>query len=150
MLIAMKQGMRFIMSHNKIFKYSMLIKEHHLDTFSHVNNATYLELLEEARWEFLNTQGLDLETIHTIGISPIVLEFQIQFLKELRLRQSIIIESQMLSFEKKIGVMRQDIRDEQGEPCSHAKMTFGFFDLKTRKLIVPTAQWLQAIGVSLP
>jgi acyl-CoA thioester hydrolase len=135
------------MSYNKIFKFPVLIKEHHLDTFSHVNNATYLELLEEARWEFLNAQGFDLKTIQNTGIGPVVLECHIQFLKELRLRQSIIIESQMLSFEKKIGVMRQDMVNEQGELSCHATLTFGFFDTNTRKLLLPTTQWLRAIGV---
>jgi thioesterase-3 len=136
------------MSNNKIFRYSVLIKEHHLDTFGHVNNATYLELLEEARWEFLNAHGINLKTIHDEGIGPIVLECHINFLKELRLRQPIVIESQMISFEKKIGVMRQDIMDEQRNLCSHAKMTFGVFDMSTRKLILPTVQWLLAIGLS--
>lgn len=31
----------------------------------------------------------------------------------------------MISFEKKIGVMRQDILDEQGELCAQAKLAFG-------------------------
>ena len=135
------------MPNNKIFKYSVIIKERHLDTFSHVNNATYLELLEEARWEFLNAEGIDLKTIHDTGIGPIVLECHIKFLQELRLRQSIVIESQICSFEKKIGVMQQNIMDEQGELCSHAKMTFGVFDMKTRKLILPSTQWLLALGI---
>lgn len=130
----------------KTFRYSVMIKEHHLDTFSHVNNATYLELLEEARWEFLNVNGFDLKTIHASGVGPVVLECNIQFMKELTLRQSIIIESQMMSYEKKIGVMRQDIVDEQGVYYSKAKMTFGFFDLHARKLILPNDEWLRAIG----
>lgn len=135
------------MANFKIFRHQVLIKEHHLDTFSHVNNATYLQLLEDARWEFLNANGIDLKSIHETKIGPVVLECHIGFLKELRLRQSIIIESQMISFEKKIGVMRQDILDEQGVLCSHAKITFGVFDMKERKLILPTHQWFSAIGV---
>ena len=135
------------MAEFKIFKYPLLIKEQHLDTFSHVNNATYLQLLEEARWEFLNEHGFDLQTIHKNGIGPVVLEFHIQFLKELTLRQYVSIESQMLSYEKKIGVMQQNILDEQGNVCCKAKMTFGFFDLKLRKLIFPSTQWLNAIGI---
>lgn len=131
----------------KIFRYQVLIKEHHLDTFSHVNNATYLELLEEARWEFLHERGFDLKSIHELGIGPIVLECHIKFLKELRLRQPIVIESQMISYEKKIGVMRQDIYDGQEVICCQAQMTFGFFDMSTRKLILPSVQWLEAIGV---
>ena len=118
-----------------VFRYPLLIIERHLDTFSHVNNATYLEILEEARWAFLTEQGFDLKTIHELSVGPVVLECNIQFLKELRLRQPIIVESQMMSYEKKIGVMRQDILNEENELCCHAKLTFGFFDFKTRKLI---------------
>lgn len=136
------------MSNNTVFNYSIIIKEHHLDTFGHVNNATYLELFEEARWEFLTAQGIDLKSIHKTAIGPVVLECHIQFLKELRLRQPINIQSQMLSFEKKIGVMRQDIINERGDLCCHTKITFGVFDLNTRKLIVPTSQWLSAIGIA--
>ncbi|MDP3560424.1 MAG: acyl-CoA thioesterase [Legionellaceae bacterium] len=132
----------------KIFRYPILIKERHLDTFHHVNNATYLELLEEARWDFLNASGFELKKIHEMGTGPIVLECHIKFLKELTLRQSIVIESQVLSYEKKIGVMRQDIFDEQAVLCSQAKITFGFFDMKARKLILPSSQWLEAIGVA--
>ncbi len=139
-------GFSFIMSDYKIFRYPVLIKEHHLDTFSHVNNATYLSLLEEARWEFLNEYGLDLKTIQETSVGPIVLECHIQFLRELRLRQSIVIESQMVSFEKKIGVMRQRIINEQGELCSQAEMTFGIFDLRERRLILPPPEWLSLVG----
>lgn len=131
------------------FKYEVQIKERHLDTFGHVNNATYLELLEEARWEFLYAEGIDLKSIHASGIGPIILECHIKFLKELRLRQAIIIESQMISFENKIGVMRQDILDEQGNVCSEAKLTIGVFDMSLRKLILPPEQWRLALGSSV-
>ena len=95
------------MSHYKIFNYQMLIREHHLDSFNHVNNAAYLEILEDARWEFLNIRGFGLNKIHQLGVGPVVLECHIKFIKELKLRQTITIESQMNSYEKKIGVMRQ-------------------------------------------
>ena len=129
-----------------IFKYQLIIKEHHLDTFAHVNNATYLQLLEEARWEFLTNRGFSLKTIQELGVGPIILECHIQFLKELCLRQLIVIESQVLSYEKKVGVLRQDILDDHGVMCCQAKLTFGLFDMTTRKLALPTTQWLDAIG----
>ena len=93
------------MSDCKIFRFQLLIKENHLDTFGHVNNATYLQLLEEARWEFLTSQGFSLKAIHALKVGPIVLECHIKFLKELTLRQQITIESQVLSYEKKIGII---------------------------------------------
>ncbi|MDF1677646.1 MAG: acyl-CoA thioesterase [Legionellaceae bacterium] len=129
-----------------VFKYKLVIKEHHLDTFGHVNNATYLALLEEARWELLTAHGFGLDVIRTQKKGPIVLECQIRFLKEIMLRETITIESQVLSYEKRIAVMQQDMVDAAGNLCSRAKLTFGFFDLEARKLILPSEEWLSAIG----
>ncbi|MDF1646718.1 MAG: acyl-CoA thioesterase [Legionellaceae bacterium] len=134
------------MNQFEVFRYELLIKEHHLDTFGHVNNATYLALLEEARWALLTAHGFGLEEIRARQMGPVVLECHIQFLRELTLRKMIVIESQVLSYEKKIAVMQQDILDEQGVLCSRAEMKFGFFDLKARKLILPSKEWLLAIG----
>ncbi|MCF7529950.1 acyl-CoA thioesterase [Neisseria lisongii] len=33
------------------------VRNYHLDGYGHVNNARYLEFLEEARWAFFDTQG---------------------------------------------------------------------------------------------
>lgn len=134
------------MSDFEVYQYKVLIRERHLDTFGHVNNAMYLELFEEARWEFVSAKGFDLDTIHRLGIGPVVLEFNLQFLKELRLREEVVIQSQLLGYDKKIGRMRQDIINEQGEFCCKAQMTFGLMCFETRKLILPTAEWLAAIG----
>lgn len=138
------------MSNFKVFSYPLLIKEHHLDTFGHVNNATYLQLLEEARWEFISSQGFDLDKIHELKTGPIILDCHIKFLKELGLRQQIIIESQVLSYEKKTGILRQDILNDEGVLCCQAQLTFGLFDMRTRKLILPTPLWLMAIGDEEP
>ena len=137
------------MNHFKIYRYPLCIKEYHLDTFGHVNNAKYLELFEEARWEFLNEEGITLESIQKKQIGPVVLEFTIQFLKELTLRQKITIESQLINYDNKIGAMSQCILNEQNEFCCKAKMTFGIFNMATRKLIPPPDEWLKAVGHNL-
>jgi len=33
------------------------VRGYHLDVYQHVNNARYLEFLEEARWEWLEQAG---------------------------------------------------------------------------------------------
>ena len=103
--------------------------------------------MEEARWEFLTHRGFGLKTIHALGIGPVILECHIKFIKELGLRQPIVIESQVVSYEKKIGQLTQTIFDEQGALCCQAKLTVGLFDMKTRKLILPSDQWFEAIGI---
>lgn len=129
------------------FDYSLLIREHHLDTFDHINNATYLQILEEARWEFITRRGYGLQKVQQTQMGPVVLEFNIQFKKEITLRENILIQSEVISYDKKIGILRQDIFDESKELCCAAKMTFGLFDLAQRKLMLPTEEWLLAIGL---
>ena len=128
------------------FRYPLIIREAHLDTFGHVNNATYLQILEEARWEFITSRGFGLRDIKKTGMGPIVLEWNMRFIKEIRLREKITIESQTLRYDKKIGILRQDIFNEKNELCFQGKMTFGLFDTQERKLILPTPEWLKAIG----
>ena len=41
------------MNLNEVFEYELVIKECHLDSFGHVNNAIYVQLYEEARWDFI-------------------------------------------------------------------------------------------------
>ncbi len=41
--------------------YDVLILESHLDTFGHVNNAAYLTLFEESRWDFITKNGYGLK-----------------------------------------------------------------------------------------
>jgi thioesterase-3 len=131
----------------EIFRCPLLIKEQHLDTFGHVNNAVYLMLFEEARWDFIAPRGFGVADIQRSGLGPTVLEFNIKFKRELRLRDKIIIESQTLAHERKVGYLRQSIFNEAGDLCCEGLMTMGLFDIKERKLVMPTLEWQRAIGL---
>ncbi|MFD2603370.1 acyl-CoA thioesterase [Flavobacterium suzhouense] len=130
---------------NKTFTYKLTIKEFHLDTFGHVNNATYLQIYEEARWEFITQNGYGLDKIRSTGKGPVILEINIRFIKELGLRENITIYSQTGEYEGKVGKIRQWIVDEQGTVCSEVEMKIGLFDTKLRKLVAPTEDWMAAI-----
>lgn len=130
-----------------IFEYPLVIKEHHLDSYGHVNNATYLALFEEARWEAITGRGYGFQQVHNTGLGPVVLEIQLKFLKELKLREIITITLEVESYEGKIFKLRQKMLKADGETAADAVFTGGFFDLKNRKLIMPNADWLQAIGL---
>lgn len=131
-----------------VFEYEVLIREHHLDSYSHVNNATYLSLFEEARWEIITQRGYSYETVHQTGLGPVILDVQLKFLKELRLREKIKITLEVLSYEGKISKVRQLMIKPNQDIACEMLCTVGFFDMKARKLILPTAEWLQAIGYS--
>lgn len=131
----------------KTYIYPLTIREAHLDTFGHVNNATYLTIFEEARWEIVTSQGYGLEKIRETGQGPVILEIQIKFVKELRLRTNAIVKTEILSYDGKISKLKQWIEDASGKTYVEAEFVAGLFDLNTRKLIAPTPAWLTALGI---
>ncbi|NQZ00119.1 MAG: acyl-CoA thioesterase [Bdellovibrionales bacterium] len=134
------------MAQNEIGSYELVIRERHLDTFGHVNNATYFEMLEEARWELISARGYDLAYIQKCKQGPVILEASIQFRKELVLRKKVNITTELLEYKNKIGTLEQKICFENGEVAAKAKLVFGLFDLRQRQLIEPTDEWKRAIG----
>jgi len=131
----------------KTFSYHTLIREHHLDSFGHVNNAVYLELMEEARWDLITKGGYGMSEVHKEKKGPVILEVSVRFLKELRVRENIRIDTQCVSYEKVVAELEQKIWNSEGELCTQARFKFALFDLEKRKIIKPTPQWLQALGI---
>lgn len=128
------------------FVYETTVREHHLDSFGHVNNAMYAELFEEARWEAITSRGYGMVQVQAIQKGPVVLELSIQFRKELKLRERIKIDMIVTGLRDKIWTMEQNIYKENGETSATAKLTMGYFDLKERKLISVDSTWRAALG----
>lgn len=131
-----------------VHEYPVLIREQHLDTLGHVNNARYLDLFEEARWDLITRHGYGLDEISRRRVGPVILEVTLKFQRELRNRQTIVIKSWIDSYVGKISRMTQQMVDEQGRSCCEAQFVFGLFDLAARKLISPTPEWLGAVGLT--
>jgi YbgC/YbaW family acyl-CoA thioester hydrolase len=130
----------------QLFEYELVIKEHHLDSYGHVNNATYLTLYEEARWEMITLNGYGYNKVQEIQIGPVILEAHVKFSKELKLREKIKINMQLVSYEGKISKLKQQMINDKQQVASELIVTVGLFDLKERKLLRPTPEWLKAIG----
>jgi len=130
-----------------IHEKTVLISEAHLDSFGHLNNARYLELFEQARWDLITGRGFGIDTIRQTGTGPVVLEVTARFLRELAPRESIVIRSQLLSYERKIGKLNQQMVKVDGTVACEAVFTFALFDMTRRKLIEPSPAWAYAVGV---
>lgn len=126
--------------------YELVIKENHLDTFGHVNNAVYLQLFEEARWEFITSRGYGLKEVMKYKKGPVILEANIKFLKELKLRETIKITFEAPAVKSKIIQIKQQMIKSNGDVASELLVTVGFFDLTERKLIAPTEEWLKVLN----
>ena len=132
---------------NRVFEQAILIREEHLDTFGHVNNARYLEIFEQARWDLITDNGFGLAHIQATGTGPVVLEVTLKFLREVTNRQHMRIRSTLDSYEGKIGRMTQLLIDDQDRVCCEGKFVIAQWDTKTRKLVEPTPDWRRAVGL---
>jgi acyl-CoA thioester hydrolase len=127
--------------------YEVIIRESYLDTFGHMNNAAYLVLFEEARWELITRNGYGLKEILKLQKGPVILDITMRFKKEIKLREKIKITTELLSHERKISKFKQEMIKEDETVAAELNLTFGFFDLQTRQLIEPTFEWKKAIGL---
>lgn len=134
---------------NPIYEYELTILEQHLDTFGHVNNAKYLELYEEARWDFITKNKLGLKEIMETQIGPVLLDLQLTFKAELKNREKITIISQARPEmrNKFVMLLDQKMIKEDGKIASTLTLSVGMMDLKARKLISPSDEWRAALGL---
>lgn len=125
--------------------FELQIVERHLDTFGHVNNARYLEIFEEARWDWISSRGYDLGTIQRLQKGPTVLRCTLEFLRELHNRERVQVVTRVVSYVGKTGELQQELVKASGDVACKASFILGLFDLGSRRLVPPTPEWLVAI-----
>ncbi|HEY1847517.1 MAG TPA: YbgC/FadM family acyl-CoA thioesterase [Buttiauxella sp.] len=109
------------------------VRGYHMDVYQHVNNARYLEFLEEARWEGLeNASGFKWMTEHNIAF--IVVNINISYRRPAVLGDVLRITSTLQQLNGKSGVLSQVVTLEpEGQIVADALLTFVCIDLKTQK-----------------
>lgn len=123
------------------------VYETYLDVFGHVNHAKYLELYEQARWDWMASYNLSLADIHRLQVGPVILNVNLDYRREVLARQTLCIHTRVADYQKKIFTLAQEMRLPTGEVASTLKITGGMMDLNARKLVMPPEIWLHAFGM---
>ncbi|ATM84916.1 MULTISPECIES: acyl-CoA thioesterase [Yersinia] len=111
------------------------VRGYHIDVFQHVNNARYLEFLEEARWEWLDDEPAA-QWMAKNQIAFIVVNINISYRRPAVLGDLLRIDSQLLKLNGKSGVMKQTISLEpELTPVADAELTFVCIDLRSQKAV---------------
>lgn len=126
-------------------QFHFTVTETMLDFMGHMNNATYLTLFEEARWDFITANGYGYPMIQSTQQGPVILEVQLKYLKELTLREKVVIFTDVVDYGSKVGRLRQQMVKGNGEVAAEAIFVFGLLDMQKRSLIPPTEAWKKAL-----
>lgn len=108
------------------------IRGYHLDMYGHVNNARYLELLEEARWR--HYEDLDYETFKQNGWGFVIVNININYRHPATVGDVIRIETQLKNVGSRSIVVHQEIfLGDTDTKVVDADVTFVILSLKTGK-----------------
>lgn len=109
----------------------VIIRGYHLDGYQHVNNARYLEFLEEDRWACMSEE---LEYFSLQGVAWVIANININYRLPATLGQSLIIKTTVSKIGNKSGVVTQVIQCKKtNNVVADAEITFVLFDVKTKK-----------------
>lgn len=105
------------------------VRGYHLDLFGHVNNARYLEFLEEARWAAIE-KTLDLEAMNRQGLAFNVVNINISYRRPALMNDMLCIETRMAKWGRRSAVLRQEVKNKQtGQIVADADVTFVLYDV---------------------
>jgi len=98
------------------------VRGYHIDVYQHVNNARYLEFLEEARWEGLeSSEGFRWMMANNIAF--IVVNININYRRPAVLGDLLTITSSIQQLNGKSGVLSQVVTlSPEGEVVADARL----------------------------
>ncbi|MCW7752840.1 acyl-CoA thioesterase [Desulfobotulus sp. H1] len=100
------------------------IRGYHADMYGHVNNARYLEFLEEGRWRLFEDY-MDLKGWFERGLSFFVVNINISYKRSIEVNEVIEVRSGILKYGAKSAVLRQQIfLTDTDTLCAEADVTF--------------------------
>ncbi|MBT8499298.1 thioesterase [Pantoea agglomerans] len=111
------------------------VRGYHLDVYQQVNNARYLEFLEEARWEWLE----EVEAFHWLQeqkLAFVVVNININYRRPAVLGDVLTIDSEITQLNGKSGIIAQRVLlAGQETVVADAALTFVCIDLRTQKAV---------------
>lgn len=111
------------------------VRGYHLDIYQHVNNARYLEFLEEARWALFDDNGA-LELLAQKNWGFAVVNININFRRAATVGDILCIRTQLGDFTQKSGILTQTIRNLKTEKIiTEAQVTYVILDLNTNRAL---------------
>ncbi len=113
----------------------IIVRGFHIDVFSHVNNARYLEFMEEARWVVID-KYIDLKRMQAKGIIFVVVNININYRRPASMGDILELYLGLSKIGGKSAVFYQEIRLKGTDTVvADAQVTFVFADKITGKAV---------------
>lgn len=119
------------------------VRGFHVDVYRHVNNARYLEFLEEARWEYFDTTGLT-PLLAEAGCGMAVININISYRHSAVFGDDLLIDTAFSRVHsRKVEISQSIFLKDTGQTVVQALVTFVAFDQQNNKAVSFPAAILQ-------
>jgi thioesterase-3 len=132
-----------------VYTTNIKVRGYHLDMYGHVNNARYLEFLEEARWALMEEQPA-VAGLHARGLSFVVVNINIDYRRPATNGDELTIASRLahvgnrsMAFEQVVTLAGTD------EVVAQARVTFVLVDSASGRPVVIDDELRTALGIPL-
>ena len=111
-----------------IFRTDIKIRGYHLDVYGHVNNARWVELLEEARWRWLD-QDMDLKAWDDVGQGIAVIHLNVTYRRPAHMHDLLEFQCWITRLGGRNAVCHQEVwRKGTDEKLVEADVSFVLID----------------------
>lgn len=108
------------------------VRGYHADFYGHVNNARYLEFLEEDRWAHMESK-VDLRNWAAKGLFFLVVNININYRKAAPVGATLLVTTKLENFGNRSATLKQEILfKESREVAADALVTFVISDKSGR------------------
>ncbi len=108
------------------FSYKRHIFGYECDIYGHLNNANYLQILEEARSIALEEINFSLKRLIKLKIAIFVIDIHIKYLKQVDFAENITVKSYIKNPGRVRSSWYQEIYREDGQLCATAEIEGAF------------------------
>ena len=125
------------------------VRGYHLDIYQHVNNARYLEFLEEARWAYLEDCG-DVEYFTSQRLAWVIVNININYRNAATNGQTLQIATQFSKIGGKSAVIHQVVTVAGTDTMvADADITFVCLDQRSGKAVAIEGELLARLSKHL-
>ncbi len=105
-----------------IYEFRKRIYGYECDVYGHLNNASYLQLLEAARAEALIAMEMSIARMKELELQIFVTAFELKYHKAIHLEDIVTVKTWATSITRLRGHWRQEVYDGSGQLCFTAEM----------------------------
>ncbi|MDR5865996.1 acyl-CoA thioesterase [Halomonas koreensis] len=126
---------------------TLRVRGYHLDGYGHVNNARYLEFLEEGRWAYFDERPALAEVIQRGEVAFVAVNLNIDYRRAAVAGDDLEVVTGLAELGSRSARMHQEIRRARdGKSVASADLTFVLLDVAANKAVSIDGELREALA----